>query len=46
VQGAAEAGEILVTEAMRERLGELTATSAGQSHALKGFDSPVTLYRA
>ncbi len=46
VQGAAEAGEILVTEAVRERVGDLTDAGAGQPYPLKGFDSPVMLYRA
>ena len=46
VQGVAEAGEILVTEAVRERAGELTQGSVGQSYPLKGFDSPIMLYRA
>jgi len=46
VQGVAEAGEILVTEAVRERVGELTQGSVGQSYPLKGFDSPIMLYRA
>lgn len=46
VQAAAAAGEILVTDAMRDRLGDLLPASTGQAYALKGFDSPVTLYRA
>jgi class 3 adenylate cyclase len=46
VQGAAAAGEILVTEAMRERVGDALPGGAGRSCALKGFDSPVTLYPA
>ena len=46
VQGVAEAGEILVTEAVRERVGDLTQGSVGQSYVLKGFDSPIMLYRA
>jgi len=46
VQGVAAAGEILVTEAVRERVGDLTQGSVGQLHTLKGFDSPIMLYQA
>jgi class 3 adenylate cyclase len=45
VQGAAEPGEILVTEAVRERIGDLAQGSTGRAYPLKGFDSPVMLYR-
>ncbi len=45
-QGAAEAGEILVTEAMRERVGDALAASVARPCELKGFDSPVMLYPA
>jgi hypothetical protein len=31
---------------VRERVGELAQGSVGQPYALKGFDSPITLYRA
>jgi class 3 adenylate cyclase len=46
VQGVAEPGEILVTEAMRERVGDLMQGDVGQPYPLKGFDNPVMLYRA
>jgi adenylate cyclase len=46
VQGVAEAGEILVTKEMRERIADSLQDSAGQAYALKGFDSPMVLYRA
>src|SRR5258706_1642051 len=46
VQGVAEAGEILVTEAVRERVGEALPDDVGRSYELKGFDSPIMLYRA
>ena len=46
VQGVAEPGEILVTEAVRERVGDLLRESVAKPYALKGFDNPVTLYRA
>jgi len=46
VQGVAEAGEILVTEEVRERAGELAQESVGRAYALKGFEGPVMLYRA
>jgi class 3 adenylate cyclase len=45
-QGVADAGEILVTEEVRERVRDLTQGSVGRAYALKGFDSPITLYRA
>jgi class 3 adenylate cyclase len=46
VQGVAEAGEILVTEAVRERVGDTLPDDVGRSYELKGFDSPIMLYRA
>ena len=46
VQGVAEPGEILVTEAMRERVGDTLGDSVAKPYALKGFDEPVMLYRA
>jgi class 3 adenylate cyclase len=46
VQGAAQAGEILVTDAMRKRVGDAVLDDVGRHYLLKGFDSPVTLYRA
>jgi len=46
VQGVAEAGEILVTEAMRTRIGDALPDSVGRSYELKGFDNPMVLYRA
>jgi class 3 adenylate cyclase len=45
-QGAAEAGEILVTETVRERAAEDLQGSDGRPYELKGFDQPQTLYRA
>ena len=44
-QAAAQRGEILVTAAVRERVGELIA-DAGRDFALKGFEKPVTLFAA
>jgi len=44
-QGVARGGEILVTEAVHDRLDELGG-SRGQQFQLKGFDAPVTLYAA
>ena len=44
-QGAARAGEILVTEAVHERM-QSPPGQAGTAHHLKGFDHPVTLYGA
>ena len=46
VQAMAEPGEILVTEAMRERVGDALAEGAARPYELKGFDQPVMLYRA
>jgi len=44
-QSVAQGGEILVTEAVHDRLEELGG-SRGQAFQLKGFDAPVTLYAA
>lgn len=46
LQAAAAPGEILVTEAMRERVGDDLGDSAARPYELKGFDKPVMLYRA
>jgi adenylate cyclase len=46
VQGAAAPGEILATEAVRERVGDALPGEVGRSYELKGFDSPIMLYRA
>lgn len=46
VQAVAEPGEILVTAAMRERVGDALGDVAARPYELKGFDKPVTLYRA
>jgi adenylate cyclase len=46
VQAVAEPGEILVTEAMRERVGDALGESTAKPYELKGFDKPVMLYRA
>ena len=46
VQAVAEPGEILVTEAMRERVGDALGESTARPYDLKGFDKPVMLYRA
>jgi adenylate cyclase len=45
VQAAAEADEILVTEEMRERVGDLLGDGAARAYELKGFDKPAMLYR-
>jgi adenylate cyclase len=42
-QGAAESGEILVTDAVRARASDLVG-NAGKAYSLKGFDEPVTLF--
>ena len=42
-QGAAEPGEILVTESVRSRVADLLG-NAGKEYTLKGFDEPVTLF--
>lgn len=46
VQAVAEPGEILVTAAMRERVGDALGDVAARPYELKGFDKPVMLYRA
>lgn len=46
LQGAAAPGEILATEAVRERVGDLMQGSVGHPTPLKGFDAPLMLYRA
>jgi len=46
VQAVAEPGEILVTETMRERVGDALGESTAKPYELKGFDKPVMLYRA
>jgi adenylate cyclase len=46
VQAAAEPGEILVTQAMRERVGDLLGDRAARPYELKGFDKPVMLSSA
>jgi class 3 adenylate cyclase len=45
-QGAAEPGEILVTDTVHERAIEDLQGSVGRPYELKGFDQPLTLYRA
>jgi adenylate cyclase len=44
-QSAAARGEILVTSAVQERVGDLIEGS-GREYALKGFEKPVTLFAA
>lgn len=44
-QAAAKAGEILVTGAVRDRVGDLVS-SDGSDYALKGFEQPVRLFSA
>jgi class 3 adenylate cyclase len=46
VQAAAEPGQILVTEAMREALGSEIGQSTGVEYSLKGYDQPIVLYPA
>ena len=46
LQGAAEPGEILVTEAIAERVGDDLKGSVARPYELKGFDKPAMLYRA
>lgn len=46
LQGAAQPGEILVTEAVRERVGDLLQGGASRQCELKGFDKPMTVYAA
>jgi class 3 adenylate cyclase len=45
-QSAASSGEILVTEAVRDRVPAALEQSAPRVHSLKGFDQPVTLWAA
>jgi adenylate cyclase len=45
VQASAARGEILVTDAVRARVGAMIA-DAGREFTLKGFDKPVTLFAA
>ena len=45
VQASATRGEILVTDTVRERVGDMIA-DRGREFALKGFDRPVTLFAA
>jgi class 3 adenylate cyclase len=44
VQAAAEPGQILVTEAMREAVGAEISRGPGIEYNLKGFDQPIVLY--
>ncbi len=46
VQAVAEPGEILVTEAMRERICDALGYSVAKPYELKGFNKPIMLYRA
>ena len=46
VQAVAEPGEILVTDAMRERAGDLLEACVARPYELKGFDKPAMLYPA
>ncbi|MBI5262755.1 MAG: adenylate/guanylate cyclase domain-containing protein [Bradyrhizobium sp.] len=43
VQGAAKAGQILVTQAVRDRASDIIP-GLGSDYALKGFAEPLTLY--
>src|SRR5262249_52971667 len=43
-QSAAEAGQILVTQAVHERAKRETAEAAGREYRLKGLERPVELY--
>jgi class 3 adenylate cyclase len=45
-QSAASSGEILVTEAVRDRVPDALEQSTPQVHSLKGFDQPITLWAA
>jgi class 3 adenylate cyclase len=44
-QAAAGAGEIMVTQAVKDRTGDMVG-STGREHILKGFQQPVTLFAA
>jgi adenylate cyclase len=46
IQAAAEAGEILVTEAIRDRVGDDLQNPVARPYELKGFNKPIVLYRA
>ncbi len=43
-QAAAEAGQILVTQAVHDRVPQRSAAWKGREFTLKGFEKPVTLY--
>ena len=45
-QSAAEAGEILVSQAVHDRAARDLVASEGREYSLKGFDAPVQLYPA
>ena len=45
-QSAASSGEILVTEAVRDRVPAALEQGAPQVHSLKGFYQPITLWAA
>lgn len=45
-QAAAGAGEILLTQAVRDRTASEVAQAAGRDYDLKGLERPVTLYSA
>jgi class 3 adenylate cyclase len=44
-QSVAQSGEILVTSSVCDRTGVMIA-GGGTEHTLKGFEDPVTLFRA
>jgi adenylate cyclase len=43
-QSAAEAGQILVTQAVYDRAGDTVVASEGREYPLKGFDVPMRLF--
>jgi class 3 adenylate cyclase len=45
-QSAADAGEILVTQAVHDRAGRDVVRSEGREYGLKGFEAPIKLYAA
>ena len=45
-QSVAEAGQILITQAVRDRTSSQAVQSEGRDYALKGYAKPVTLIRA
>jgi adenylate cyclase len=45
-QGAANAGEILVTQAVHDRAGRDVVAGEGREYSLKGFEAPMKLYAA